>query len=63
DALIEKVTVYQNRAEITRVLRTKIENAGLYDAVLEGLPTTMDPESLRVAGTGLFTILHISFRN
>lgn len=65
DAPIQAATVFtRNRAEITRLLAMPSPaKIGLHEIELSGLPScfVVDKESIRVNGTGYFTILHVSY--
>ena len=60
---IENVTVYNDRAEITRLLQHHFDAAGVYDLVLDGFSPSVDHTSLHVSGgTGkACTILEVSY--
>lgn len=55
---ISQVTVFLNKAQVTRVVKARIE-AGKMDLVLSGLTSQLDPSSIQVAGKGNFVILGI----
>jgi uncharacterized protein (TIGR02231 family) len=59
DSKITSVTVFLNRAQITREAKTRIE-AGKSILRLKGLTSQLDQQSIQVAGKGNFTILGIS---
>lgn len=59
DSKITSVTVFLNRAQITREAKTRIE-AGKSTLRLKGLTSQLDQQSIQVAGKGNFTILGIS---
>jgi len=59
DSKIARVTVFLNRAQITREVKTKIE-AGRTNLVLNGLTSQLDQQSIQVSGKGNFVILGIS---
>ncbi|CAF1088362.1 unnamed protein product [Rotaria sordida] len=58
------VTVYNDRAEVTRLLRYHFDNEGTYDLVLQGLSPSADLTSFHVSGgTGkACTILEVSYQ-
>lgn len=58
DSKITNVTVFLNKAQVTREVKTRIE-AGKMDLVLSGLTSQLDPSSIQVAGKGSFLILGI----
>ncbi|XP_055328658.1 protein F37C4.5-like [Paramacrobiotus metropolitanus] len=62
DAPISKVTVYRDRAEISRVLRFKAQ-PGEHEVVLQQLRTPIDLSSLRVEGRGPATITDVNLSN
>jgi uncharacterized protein (TIGR02231 family) len=59
DSKITNVTVFLNRAQITREARTRLES-GKTHVVIKGLTSQLDPQSIQVEGKGAFTILGIS---
>ena len=59
ESRITSVTVFLNRAQITREAKTRIE-AGKSILRLKGLTSQLDQQSIQVAGKGNFTILGIS---
>ncbi|CAF3804223.1 unnamed protein product [Rotaria sp. Silwood1] len=61
---IQYVTVYNDRAEVTRILRHHFDAEGTYDLVLDGFSTFVDETSLHVSGgTGKScTILEVSYQ-
>ncbi len=61
DSKITRVTVFLNRAQVTRELKTRVE-AGKINLVLSGLTAQLDPESVQVSGKGNFILLGISHR-
>jgi uncharacterized protein (TIGR02231 family) len=56
---ITEVTVYLNRAQVTRQVKTQL-NAGKTNLVVGGLASTLDPQSIQVTGKGNFIILGTS---
>ena len=58
NSTIRSVTVYADRAEVTREATFNLE-AGEHSLVFESLPTAIDLNSLRAEGTGAFTLLDI----
>jgi uncharacterized protein (TIGR02231 family) len=61
DSKITDVTVFLNKAQITREVKTRIE-AGKTTLILTGLTSQLDQQSIQVAGKGNFIILGISNR-
>lgn len=59
DSRITHVTVFLNKAQIERVIKTRVE-AGKTDLVVTGLTSQLDPQSIQVAGKGNFVILGIT---
>jgi hypothetical protein len=59
DSKITQVTVFLNRAQVTRIAKTRLE-AGKSLLVFQGLTSQLDQQSIQVAGKGKFTILGIS---
>lgn len=59
DSKINKVTVFLNRAQVTREVKTRIE-AGRTNLILNGLTAQLDQQSIQVSGKGNFVILGIS---
>lgn len=59
DSKITRVTVFLNRAQVTRELKTRIE-AGKTNIILNGLTSQLDQQSIQVSGKGSFVILGIS---
>lgn len=61
---IQYVTVYNDRAEVTRILRHHFDTEGTYELLLAGLSTFVDETSLHVSGgTGkACTILEVSYQ-
>ncbi|KAG8908864.1 hypothetical protein FRC01_007241 [Tulasnella sp. 417] len=58
---VASVCVYQaNRAEVHRVLPVELE-AGQNEVIIERLPSRVDPDSIRIEGTGsavIFDVIH-----
>ena len=59
DSKITDVTVFLNKAQVTREVKTRIE-PGRVNLVVRGLTSQLDPESIQVTGKGSFIILGIS---
>jgi uncharacterized protein (TIGR02231 family) len=59
DSKITGVTVFLNRAQVTRAAKTKLE-AGTTTLIFQGLTSQLDQQSIQVAGKGKFTILGIN---
>jgi uncharacterized protein (TIGR02231 family) len=56
---ITDVTVFLNRAQVTRQVKTQL-NAGKTNLIVNGLTAMLDPESIQVSGKGNFIILGTS---
>jgi uncharacterized protein (TIGR02231 family) len=52
DSTLSSVTVYADRAVVTRALSYKVDQPGTVEVVLDRLPAALLDESLRVAGAG-----------
>jgi uncharacterized protein (TIGR02231 family) len=64
DCPIEFVTVYSDRAEVTRRVNAVIEREGVQQIVIGGLSEKVDSNSVRVSGgAGKATILEVSYEN
>ncbi len=61
DSKITGVTVFLNKAQVTREARSRIE-AGKTNLIITGLTSQLDPQSIQVTGRGSFVILGISHR-
>ncbi len=59
DSKITRVTVFLNRAQITRVIKTRVE-AGKTNLVVSGLTSQLDQQSVQVSGKGNIVILGIA---
>jgi uncharacterized protein (TIGR02231 family) len=59
DSKISRVTVFLNRAQVTREVKTRLE-AGKANLILTGLTSQLDQQSIQVSGKGNFVILGIS---
>lgn len=59
DSRITDVTVFLNKAQVTRKVKTKIEE-GKINLILRGLTSQIDPQSIQVSGEGNFIILGIT---
>jgi len=59
DSKITDVTVFLNKAQVTREVKARIE-PGRVNLVVRGLTSQLDPESIQVTGKGSFIILGIS---
>jgi uncharacterized protein (TIGR02231 family) len=55
---IKQVTVFLNRAQISSTASASIED-GTTDIVLEGLPASVDPQSIQISGKGDFIIMAV----
>ncbi len=56
---ITEVTVFLNRAQVTRQLKTQLP-AGKSNLIVTGLTSLLDPQSIQVSGKGNFIILGTS---
>jgi hypothetical protein len=61
DSKITNVTVFLNKAQVTREVKTRAE-AGKTNLVITGLTSQLDPQSIQVSGKGNVVILGISHR-
>lgn len=61
DSKITGVTVFLNKAQVTREVKSRME-AGKTNLVVRGLSSLLDQQSIQVAGKGNFTILGIAHR-
>lgn len=61
DSKITAVTVFLNKAQVTREVKTRVE-AGKTNLVVTGLTAQLDPQSIQVAGKGNVVIAGISHR-
>ncbi len=59
DSKITNVTVFLNKAQVTREVKTRLE-AGKTNLVITSLTSQLDPQSIQVSGKGSFVILGIS---
>ena len=61
---VQYVTVYNDRAEVTRLIHHKFDNAGVYDLVIQGFSPSVDLTSLHVSGatSKACTILEVSYQ-
>lgn len=59
DSKISDVTVFLNKAQVTRQAKTRLE-AGRTNVIVTGLTSQLDPGSIQVKGKGNFVILGIS---
>jgi uncharacterized protein (TIGR02231 family) len=59
DSKITQVTVFLNKAQVTREVKTRLEG-GRTSLIIKGLTSQLDPESIQVSGKGSFVILGIS---
>jgi uncharacterized protein (TIGR02231 family) len=59
ESQITKVTVFLNKAQVTREVKTRIE-AGKTNLIFSGLTSQLDPNSIQVSGKGDFILLGIS---
>jgi len=59
DSKITHVTVFLNKAQVTREAKSRIES-GKTNLIISGLTSDLDPKSIQVTGNGNFIILGIS---
>lgn len=59
DSKIKQVTVFLNKAQVTREARTRIE-AGKTNLIFSGLTSQLDQQSIQVSAKGNFVILGIN---
>lgn len=59
DSRITDVTVFLNKAQVTREVKTRVE-AGKTNLILSGLTSQLDQQSIQVAGKGGIVILGIA---
>jgi uncharacterized protein (TIGR02231 family) len=59
ESKISGVTVFLNKAQVTRLVKTRLE-AGKTTLIVNGLTSQIDAESIQVSGKGGFVILGIS---
>ncbi len=59
ESKITNVTVFLNRAQVTRVVSSRIET-GKANLIIGGLTSNLDPQSIQVAGKGNFILLGTS---
>jgi uncharacterized protein (TIGR02231 family) len=59
ESKITNVTVFLDRAQVTREVKTRIES-GKTDLVISGLTSQLDPQSIQLTGKGNFIILGIN---
>ncbi|KAK0414120.1 hypothetical protein QR680_007154 [Steinernema hermaphroditum] len=62
DLPIQSVTVFNDRAQIKRELKTNLP-AGTHEIIIENLANTIDGDSIRVDGTGAAQIHEVKFKN
>jgi hypothetical protein len=62
DLPCEKVVVYQDRAEIKRLIRTKLKK-GENELVINNISNNIDQDSVRVEGRGDATVLDVVCQN
>ncbi len=58
DSKITEVTVFLNKAQVTREAKTRLD-AGKTNLIVTGLTSQLDPQSIQVSGKGNFIILGI----
>jgi hypothetical protein len=62
DAPIDSVTVYADRAEVTRKIKLSPEKEGVQDIIISGFTSKVDENSVRVAGiNGNAIIMEVSY--
>ncbi|XP_064617047.1 protein F37C4.5-like isoform X1 [Liolophura sinensis] len=58
---VEKVVVYQDRAEVCRVIETTVKK-GENEVIVKNLSNYVDEDSIRVEGKGTATILEVTYQ-
>uniref|UniRef100_A0A1I7Z7Y9 DUF4140 domain-containing protein n=1 Tax=Steinernema glaseri TaxID=37863 RepID=A0A1I7Z7Y9_9BILA len=61
DLPIQSVTVFNDRAQVKRELKTHLE-AGVHEVVIENLASSIDGDSIRVDGTGDAEIHEVKYK-
>lgn len=61
DSKVTHVTVFLNKAQVTREVKTRVDAGKVY-LVVTGITSMLDPESIQATGKGSFVILGISHR-
>ncbi|HMR58763.1 MAG TPA: DUF4140 domain-containing protein, partial [Cyclobacteriaceae bacterium] len=56
DSKITDVTVFLNKAQVSRTVKTKVET-GKTNLIVTGLSSQLDPQSVQVSGKGSIVIL------
>src|SRR5258708_38251624 len=59
---ITEVTVFLNRAQVTRQVKTQL-NPGKTNLIVGGLTSMLDPQSIQFSGNGNFIILGTSHQH
>jgi uncharacterized protein (TIGR02231 family) len=59
ESKISLVTVFLNKAEVTREIKTRIQE-GTTNLIISGLTAQLDPNSVQVSGKGKFVLMGIS---
>ena len=59
ESRVEHVTVFLNKAQVTREIKTRVES-GKTNLIVSGLSAQLDQQSVQVSGKGNFVILGIS---
>lgn len=62
ESKIASVTVFLNKAQVTREVKTRIP-AGTTNLVVPGLTAQLDPQSIQISGNGDFVLMGISHRH
>jgi len=63
ECAMDSVVLYSDRCEVTRVVEHEFDAPGLYDICIEGMPQSMQKDSLRVSGgVGNATVLEVSMK-
>src|SRR3954464_15200249 len=57
---IKQVTVFLSRAQINSTAGSSVE-AGMTDVIIEGLPPSIDKQSIQVTGKGDFVIMAVKY--
>lgn len=58
---VDTVTVFSDRAEVTRIIKLDIEEAADFEVLVEDLPDCVDQDSVRVNGTGHVVLREVSY--
>ena len=61
DCLVDTVTVFVDRAEVTRNVKLHFDAPGDYEVEVEGLTSRIDADSVRVNGTGNVVLREVNY--